>query len=196
MIVVASSFYSITCLGIYINKLQHSGGVCFFMDVKNLYYDGNTLSFMAVVFGETKGWLHRSLEWGSFGCQLLLWVSGRDPLPLWGWDCILSFGVGTISPFLVRSHMDFFCLIFLSLRVIHFFNISPLHFVLFSRWCCIVIGYCEFCYFCIFARWVSDKSALTLTLKRREFRIWNKTNYTGNGGSSVYGTPKRRRKAM
>ena len=37
----------------------------------------------------------------------------------------------------------------------------------------------------------------SLTLKGREFRIRNKTTYTGNGGSSVCGTkPKRRRKIM
>ena len=37
----------------------------------------------------------------------------------------------------------------------------------------------------------------SLTLKRQEFRIWDKTTYTGNGGSSVYGTtPKRWRKMM
>ena len=31
-----------------------------------------------------------------------------------------------------------------------------------------------------------------LTLKRQEFRMRNKTTYTGNGGSSLYGTmPKR-----
>ena len=39
------------------------------------------------------------------------------------------------------------------------------------------------------------KKAQQLTLKQQEFRIWNKTTYTGNGGSSVYGTtPKKRRK--
>ena len=38
---------------------------------------------------------------------------------------------------------------------------------------------------------------IALTLKGWEFRIRNKTTYTGNGGSSVYGTkPKRRRKMM
>ena len=37
----------------------------------------------------------------------------------------------------------------------------------------------------------------SLTLKWREFRIWNKTTYTANGGSSVYGTtPKKQRKIM
>ena len=35
---------------------------------------------------------------------------------------------------------------------------------------------------------------VNLTLKRQEFRIWKKNIYTGNGGSSVYGTTPKKTK--